>query len=134
MRDRDVLLDPTLVAELIANEAEKYSHRKDHISPFAKSAHDHFYDFKGGKPDDVTVVVSQISLSDEAKIKSRWVNYQLFKSQFISLIFKFFSILIILYFLIIKEVGVLGHAEIIILNQVVHSSHHHRHALFVLDI
>ena len=116
MRDRDVLLDPTLVAELIANEAEKYSHRKDHISPFAKSAHDHFYDFKGGKPDDVTVVVSQISLSDEAKIKSRWVNYQLFKSQFISLIFKLFSILIILYFLIIKEVGVLGHAEIIILN------------------
>lgn len=71
MRDRDVLLDPTLVAELIANEAEKYSNRKDYMSPFAKSAHDHFYDFKGGKPDDVTVVVSQIQLSDEAKNKSK---------------------------------------------------------------
>jgi hypothetical protein len=44
------------------------------MSPFAKSAHDHFYDFRGGKPDDVTVVVSQIYLNDEAKNKSKGTN------------------------------------------------------------
>jgi hypothetical protein len=58
VRDRDEILDPQLVAELIAKEAEKYSYNQAYISPFAKSAREHFYDYAGGKPDDITVIVA----------------------------------------------------------------------------
>ena len=66
MREKDDILDPSLVAELIAQETEKWSNRSDYISPFAKHAHEHFYDFRGGKADDITVIVSQICLTDES--------------------------------------------------------------------
>jgi protein phosphatase PTC7 len=65
IRDRDELLDAGLVAELISQEAEKFSNNQNWSSPFAKSAHDHFFDFSGGKPDDITVVVSQIKLAEK---------------------------------------------------------------------
>lgn len=58
IRDRDDILDPTLVAEMIAKEAEKYSHNQAYLSPFGKAAREHFYDYRGGKPDDVTVIVA----------------------------------------------------------------------------
>ena len=58
VRERDDILDPALVAELIAKEAEKFSYNQAYISPFAKSARDNFYDFAGGKPDDITVIVA----------------------------------------------------------------------------
>lgn len=67
IRDRDDILDPQLVAEMIAKEAEKYSHNQSHLSPFGQSAREHFYDYRGGKPDDVTVVVAQVNLRDQAK-------------------------------------------------------------------
>lgn len=51
-------MDPALVAELIAKEAEKYSYNQSYISPFAKGAREHFFDYSGGKPDDITVVVA----------------------------------------------------------------------------
>jgi protein phosphatase PTC7 len=71
LRDRDDILDPQLIAELLAQEAEKWSFKPDYMSPFAKSAHAHFYDFRGGKPDDITVIVSQIMLSDDSKSKQK---------------------------------------------------------------
>lgn len=58
IRERDDILDPSLVAELVAKEAEKYSYNQAYISPFAKSARENFYDFAGGKPDDITVIVA----------------------------------------------------------------------------
>ena len=58
IRGTDGILDPTLVAEIIAKEAERYSHMQNYTSPFAKHAREHFYDYKGGKPDDITVVVA----------------------------------------------------------------------------
>lgn len=64
IRDRDDILDPTLVAEMIAKEAEKYSHNQAYLSPFGKAAREHFYDYRGGKPDDVTVIVAQVQLGD----------------------------------------------------------------------
>ena len=63
LRDRDDIIDPTLVAEIIAKEAEKFSYNQGYISPFAKSARDHFFDYAGGKPDDITVIVAQVVLT-----------------------------------------------------------------------
>ena len=57
IRGRDDVLDPGLVAEIIAREAEKFSRSPDYISPFAKSAREQFYDYVGGKPDDITVAL-----------------------------------------------------------------------------
>ena len=58
IRGRDDILDPTLVAELIAKEAEKFSYNQAYVSPFAKGAREAFFDYSGGKPDDITVVVA----------------------------------------------------------------------------
>lgn len=57
LRDADVLADPELVAQVIAEEAEKYSLQQHYVSPFAKGAREHYYDYVGGKPDDITVIV-----------------------------------------------------------------------------
>lgn len=62
LRDTDNLIDPESISELIATFAEKKSLDPRYISPFAKEANRHFYDAIGGKPDDITVVVSQIKL------------------------------------------------------------------------
>lgn len=58
IRDTDDILDPELVAEIIAKEAEKLSLRSDYLSPFAKGAKQHYYDYMGGKHDDITVIVA----------------------------------------------------------------------------
>ena len=39
------------------------------MSPFAKNAKAHFYDFMGGKQDDITVAVAQIKLAKESEAK-----------------------------------------------------------------
>ena len=52
------LLDPDLIAEIIANEAEKYSRISGYMSPFATNAKAHFFDYAGGKQDDITVAVA----------------------------------------------------------------------------
>lgn len=62
IRDSDVIADPELVAEVIASEAEKYSLQQQYLSPFAKGAREQYYDYMGGKPDDITVIVAQIQL------------------------------------------------------------------------
>lgn len=66
IRDTNDILDPALVAEMIAKEAEKYSHNQNYTSPFAKGAREQFYDYRGGKPDDVTVIVAQVILADQS--------------------------------------------------------------------
>lgn len=58
VRTSDNILDLTLVAEIVAKEAEKFSRNQGYMSPFAKTARDHFYDYVGGKPDDITVAVA----------------------------------------------------------------------------
>jgi protein phosphatase PTC7 len=50
--------NPTMVAETIAKEAEKYSNQKGYFSPFGKNAEEYGYSYGGGKPDDITVVVA----------------------------------------------------------------------------
>lgn len=62
IKTSDELLDPELVAQMIAKQAEKLSLNTTWMSPFAKHAYDNYYDFKGGKHDDVTVVVSQFKV------------------------------------------------------------------------
>jgi hypothetical protein len=40
------------------------------MSPFAKGAREFYYDYMGGKPDDITVIVGQVVLAknDASKI------------------------------------------------------------------
>ena len=58
IRDTDEILDPELVAEVIATEAERLSMQRAYFSPFAKHAKKAYTDFMGGKPDDITVIVA----------------------------------------------------------------------------
>lgn len=58
IRGRDDLLDPDLIAQMIAEEAERFSRKQDYMSPFARGAREHFYDYIGGKQDDITVAVA----------------------------------------------------------------------------
>ncbi len=58
IRDADTLADPELVAEVVALEAEKYSLQQNYLSPFAKGAREFYYDYNGGKPDDITIIVA----------------------------------------------------------------------------
>lgn len=64
IKDKDEILDTELVAQLIAKQAEVLSLDPNWKSPFAKHAYDNYYDFKGGKHDDITVLVSQIRIRD----------------------------------------------------------------------
>ena len=60
--------DVSLVAELLAKEAERFSYLSSYVSPFAESARAHGYDYaNGGKPDDITVIVAQVLLSSTQK-------------------------------------------------------------------
>ena len=61
--------DPGLVADVIANETEKYSRMPNYLSPFAKGAREQMYHFMGGKQDDITVAVAQIKLHSEETSK-----------------------------------------------------------------
>ena len=45
VRGRDDLLDPSLIAEIIAKEAEKFSRQQGYMSLFAKMARREFYDY-----------------------------------------------------------------------------------------
>ena len=63
IRGSDDILDPALVAEIIAAEAEKFSRNQGYMSPFAKNANKYFHDYRGGKPDDITVAVAQVKLA-----------------------------------------------------------------------
>lgn len=64
VKDSDSILDPELVAQMIAKRAESLSLNTKWMSPFAKNAYDNYYDFKGGKHDDITVLVSQIKIKN----------------------------------------------------------------------
>lgn len=57
--------DTNLLAELIAKEAERYSYMQHYMSPFSESARAHNYEYVGGKPDDITVIVAQVMRSEE---------------------------------------------------------------------
>ena len=52
--------DISLVAEMLAKEAEKFSYLSNYMSPFAEGARAHGYECSGGKPDDITVIVAQV--------------------------------------------------------------------------
>ena len=57
--------DVSLVAEMLAKEAERYSYLQSYMSPFAESARAHGYEYAmGGKPDDITVIVAQVLLAN----------------------------------------------------------------------
>lgn len=43
---------------------------RNYFSPFGKKAREAFYDFRGGKSDDITVVVGQIKLVSTSSPKS----------------------------------------------------------------
>jgi len=55
-----------LIANCLTLKAEQLSQEPMYMSPFATEARKHYNDFEArGKPDDVTVIVAQMSLKDE---------------------------------------------------------------------
>jgi hypothetical protein len=52
---------------MIALEAEKCSNAQLKKSPFGKSAEEAGYMYRGGKPDDITVMVSQVKVIKKNK-------------------------------------------------------------------
>jgi protein phosphatase PTC7 len=50
------------IAEIIAKRAEEHSYLTHYMSPFAEGARMHNYEYIGGKPDDITVIVAQVQL------------------------------------------------------------------------
>lgn len=58
--------DVSMVAEMLAKEAERYSYIQSYMSPFAESARAHGYEYAvGGKPDDISVIVAQVVLANQ---------------------------------------------------------------------
>lgn len=53
----DNLPDLKLISEMLARYAYKLSLDPVYNSPFAKKARKSYYDFMGGKSDDITVIV-----------------------------------------------------------------------------
>jgi len=45
-------------------EARRLSFDRNHMSPFAQKAIEHGYDAKGGKPDDITVILAVVASVD----------------------------------------------------------------------
>ena len=58
-------MDQTKVANCIAAKAEKMSFDKNYDSPFAKNARAVGRKHRGGKKDDITVVVSEVNIRSQ---------------------------------------------------------------------
>jgi protein phosphatase PTC7 len=57
-------------AKILSKVAEDLSYKNDYLSPFVKRAQQYNKNYKklrGGKPDDITVIVAQISDNEDAK-------------------------------------------------------------------
>lgn len=54
------IADLELVAEIIGTRAFNNSQNQSYFSPFAKNAKDYFFDYLGGKLDDISIIVTQI--------------------------------------------------------------------------
>lgn len=54
------------VANSIAAEAHKLGFQPDYISPFSMNAKANGFNFIGGKPDDVTVLIARVTLSNDS--------------------------------------------------------------------
>ena len=54
------ILDIELIADIIGKFALNKSLERSYYSPFAKNAYEYYVDYIGGKPDDITAIVSQL--------------------------------------------------------------------------
>ena len=60
-----LISNPQFAADCLAKEAEKLGNLNRYLSPFAREAQRVFGDFEPrGKPDDVTVIVTQVHSMD----------------------------------------------------------------------
>lgn len=62
-------LNTNEAAKALAAEAEIKSKDKCYLSPFSKKAREHNFNYTGGKPDDITIIVAQIQYDKEQKDK-----------------------------------------------------------------
>ena len=68
------------MAEKIAKLAEEKSREINYESPFTKKAKEYgYFNFKGGKKDDITVIVSQILMDED----NEDYDYNKFKNKMI---------------------------------------------------
>lgn len=76
-----VEIENNSIAEYIARLAQEKSFDLDYESPFSNKAKQFgkFY-IKGGKPDDITVIISQIRIENDLLTKSESFPYRLYYS------------------------------------------------------
>jgi hypothetical protein len=55
------LINTSAIAECIAKKSEEKSLQQNYFSPFARGAQEAGVGYRGGKPDDITVIVAQIN-------------------------------------------------------------------------
>ena len=68
------ILDVNAAADCLANKAQKLGKDEDYESPFALNAKEVGMDGKGGKEDDITVIVAQIQHKDKADKEDKVVQ------------------------------------------------------------
>jgi protein phosphatase PTC7 len=56
--DTGFVKDPRLAAECMAKKSEEKSYQQFYFSPFARGAQEAGIGYRGGKPDDITVIVA----------------------------------------------------------------------------
>ncbi len=68
---RSVKIDALYTAKRLSEKAEKLSLNPNHYSPFARRAYEQFSKrYRGGKPDDITIVVAQVGDKEDDLDKS----------------------------------------------------------------
>lgn len=60
-----LLTNPLAAAECIAKKSEEKSFQQNYLSPFARGAQEVGMPYRGGKPDDITVIVGQVNFKYE---------------------------------------------------------------------
>lgn len=59
------LRSPLAAAECIAKLSEEKAYQPNYLSPFARGAQETGVAYRGGKPDDITVIVAQVNFKYE---------------------------------------------------------------------
>ncbi len=55
-----LIRNPLAAAECLAKKSEEKSYLQHYMSPFARGAQEAGFGYRGGKQDDITVIVAQV--------------------------------------------------------------------------
>ena len=58
--DSSFLINTEIISKEIAEQARKFSRSRTFLTPYMQKGLENYFDIIGGKPDDITVIVTQI--------------------------------------------------------------------------